>query len=373
MFFIERDFAQGKYYEQIGFMQEDHGDTFPKADTIIDPDDTDHVDSVGELKKKYGNATAAAMLIHFINPVQERLSQYMAEKQNGRKMSITIFAYLDTEAAPVKIIDGVETAIDESVILHKDANVFIACIKANYFKDYESSGVMATVNAWKALAKNFSFWYYDYFFNTNTFYHVDSTYSLQTYFKAARDVHATYLFVETPLSSEAYYPFGKLKTYLISKLGWDVDQDVHVLVDNFFTNYYKNASTYMRQYFDEVTAYYAYIKETTKISGVLGSTGADIKNYWKEGTVSGWLELIDKAYAEIEPLKYSDKALYEELYSRIKYDSLMPRFILLKHFAKEAFTDETFVKEFAQFKADCKEVGVVRAAGVIVEDLALTR
>ena len=374
VFFIERDFSQGKYYEQIGFMHEDHGDTYAKADTIIDEDDINHVDSIGVLKSKYGNAYPAAMLIQFINPVQERLTQYMSEKQDGRKMSITVFAYLDTEAAPVKIDqDGNEVPIDDSVVLHPDVNIFIAPIKANYFNDYESTGMAATINAWKALAKNFSFWFYDYFFNTNTFFHVDSTYSLQTYFKAAYDVHATYVFVETPLSLEAYYPFGKLKTYIISKLGWDVDQDVHVLIENFFNNYYKDAAGYMKQYFKEVTAYYAYIKETTEISGVVGSSGADIKNYWKEGTVSGWMDLIDKAYEEIEMIKFSDKALYEELRSRILYDSLMPRYILLKHFAKEAFTDESFVKEFAQFKADCASLGVVRAADIIVEDLVLTR
>ena len=40
---------------------------------------------------------------------------------------------------------------------------------------------------------------------------------------------------------------------------------------------------------------------------------------------------------------------------------------------KEAFTDESFVKEFTQFKADCASLGVVRAADIIVEDLVLTR
>ena len=72
-------------------------------------------------------------------------------------------------------------------------------------------------------------------------------------------------------------------------------------------------------------------------------------------------------------LKYSDKAMYEELYTRILYDSLMPRYILLKHFAKEAFTDESFIQEFNQWKADCAKAGVLRTSGFVVKDLVLTR
>ena len=37
------------------------------------------------------------MLIKFINPIQEKLSQYMKDNHNGRKMQITIGAYLETQ------------------------------------------------------------------------------------------------------------------------------------------------------------------------------------------------------------------------------------------------------------------------------------
>ncbi len=372
VFFIERDFNEGKFYEMIGFMQEDHSNTWGQSDAPYDTEEG-HVDSVKVLKEKYGSSFAAAMLIHFINPLQERIDNYMEENWDGRKMSITIFAYLDTETAPVKMVGGKAVPIDDSVILHPSSAIFIAPIRANYIHDYGNTGMEGIIDSWKALATNFSFWFYDYYFNTNSMLYLDSTYSLQSYFKAARDAHAQYFFIENPLSIESYYPFGKLKTYLISKLGWDVDLNVQALIDDFFDNYYKDAADKMQEYFNSLTAYFAYIKETTTITGVTGSLGADITGFWKESVVTGWLDIIDEAYESIEMLKYSDKASYDELYNRVLYDSLMPRYILLKHFAKEAFTDETFMQEFNEWKADCAKVGVLRTSGFVVKDLVLTR
>ena len=368
VYFIERDFAQGKYYEQIGFMAEDYNNSWATSDAPYNTEEG-HVDSVQELIDKYGDSYAAAMLIHFINPLQQRISDYMDENHDGRKMSITVFAYLETEVAPVKTVNGEYVPIDESVVLHEDANVLIAPIYASYIVDYEETGIKNRVDSWSAIASNLSFWFYDYYFGTNTFVHMDSTYSLQSYYQAAKAANATYVFVESPLTRETYFVFGDLKTYLSSKLGWDVNADVQQLIDNFFVNYYRDASEHMQQYFNEVTTWFAYLKYNKGLSGVGGGAGGDNEEYWEEGVLSNWLELINEAYKDIEHLRYTDKNLYDKLYARILYDSLMPRYFLLRHFSEEAFTDEELVEEADAFKADCAKVGVTNAGPVIINDL----
>ena len=370
-FFIERDFAEGKYYDQIGFMQEDYDNSWAVSDS---PYDHDGVDSVQEYKNKYGRTYAAAMLIHFVNDLQGRLTDYMNEKHNGRKMSITIFAYLETEAPPTKVVNGVQVPIDESLKLHEDANVLIAAARADYIKDYSETSVKPTVEGWGSIASHLSFWFYEYYFSTNSLLHLDSTYSMQTFLQASRDVNATWVFFETPLSTDNYYVFGKLKLYLLSKLGWDVDMDIHALMDDFFDNYYREAGEPMQEYFESLTTWCAYLKETSSITGVTGSVGADRKDFWNEGVVSRWVELINQAFDEIEQYKYSNVELYNKLYDRILYDSLSPRYILLKHFAEGSFTDESFLTELAQFKADAKRLGVVRATShFYFEELNLSR
>lgn len=442
---IEADFALGKYYEYIGFMQNDHPSSFPgsgsdarfsrdeiinmiaaelgksaseinvesklsdlgASDANIDQlvkkfnekyiiqtdanalksksvnDIIASLDSVSELSAKYPRAEAAAMLVHFINRLQTKISAYMQEKNlkdadgNTRKMSIMFFAYEQSEAPPVTTdSNGNILPIDESVRVHDDATVFMALIRADYMHDYKDSGATARVDGWDAISKNQAFWFYNFYFNMTTFIYVDVIYSMQTYFQMAERVNAQYVFFESPMTKNNYFPFNNLNVYLYSKLGWDVDIDVHEHIDRFFKNYYKDASKTMREYFDSVTSYFAYLKdESVPITGVIGAQNADIRTNWNEGVLTGWTEYINKAFQDIEPLKYTNKTLYDKLYSRILYDSLMPRYLLMKHFATEHFTDESFRDELLQFKADCKALEVKVAGEGIppIEELNLTR
>lgn len=384
IFFIERDFAQGKYYEQIGFMAEDYVNTFAQDDVYTRFDETTNAeynkdysaenDSVLKMKEQYGGAYAAAMLIKFINPIQERVTQYMLENHDGRKMQITIFAYLDTQTPPVvSDSEGNYVPIDNEVVLHSDANILVAPIWGDYIRDYEDTAVKAIIEGWKVIASNLSFWYYDYYFSTTSIVYLDSTYSLQSYFKASYDANATWVFIEGNNGPESYSVFKNLRAYLISKLGWEVDADVHKLVDDFFVNYYKEAAPYMKQYFDELTTYCAYLKATTNISGVTGSVGVNDAKFWNKGAVLGWMELIDKAYEAIEPIKNSDVELYNKLYNRILCESLSPRYILLQFYANAVYTDEGFIEELNQWKADAKQLGFTSACHLVFQDFAPTR
>ena len=381
VYFIERDFAKGKYYEQIGFIHEDYLNSFAQDDVYSRFDTETNAkynknyskekDSVLKLKEQFGNSYAAVMLIKFINPIQEKLSQYMKDNHDGRKMQITIGAYLETQTPPVKTDEnGKYVLIDEEVALHPDANIMVAPIWGDYIHDYEDTSVVSLIEGWKVAASNISVWYYDYYFSTTSLVYLDSIYSLQSYFIAAYNSHATWLFFEGSLDQDDFSVFKSLRAYLISKLGWDVHADVHALTDAFFTNYYKDAAPYMKQYFDELTTYCAYLKETTNISGVCGSLGANDAKYWNKGSVLGWLDLIDKAYAVIEPLKNSDIDLYNKLYNRILCESISPRYILLQHYSNEVFTDEMFVKELLQWKLDCKQLCFTHSSNVYFQEFA---
>ncbi len=386
--YIEDDFRAGKQYEMIGFMAQDGMNTWAKEDaydgdgigTQYDSEgniiDDDNVDSVAEYKRIYGDAYASAMLIHFINPIQERITEYMNENHDGKKMQITIFAYVEAETPPTKVENGKQVPIVDTVVLHPDVNVFIAPIYADYLYDFDESTIKSMAEGWKVICKNSSFWFYEYYFSTNSFTHLDSTYSMQTYFQACKEMGATYIFYETPLRFKNYYAFGKLKTYMMSKLGWDVNADVNKIIDDFFTNYYKDAAEPMREYFDSLTAYFALLREkdNPRISGVCGGSGIDAIGFWEQGVLEQWLKMFDDAYAAIEPIKNTNKALYDTLYDRICYDSLAPRYLIMKHYAEAAFTDASLAAELAQFKADAARIGVERASDhIVIANLNFTR
>ena len=403
---IEESFAEGKYYEYIGFMQNDHENAFPSSDdgryvknsdgkwVVADKSD-EHVDSVKALESVYGKAYPAAMLIHFINPIQEELSKWVAEEYDGRKMSIMFFAYEQTELAPVDEVnaqyypkdmitaedsanpifaddiykDIYDGANDGKLRVHPDTTVFTAPIRTEFWREYDEDTCPAIVEKWKALTDKQSFWFYNFYFNSTTFMYYDVTYSMQSYFQAAKAVNAQYVFFESPMTKQGYYPFGNLNVYLFSKLGWDVNADVQQLVDDYFINYYKQAAGTMREFFDSVVAYYAYLKNYTGFTGVIGSGKENLTtDFWKEGILQGWISTINKAYKDIETLKYTDKELYDQLYERILYDSLWPRYLLMRFYAEDSFTDVSFLQELNQFKEDCARVGV-KKAGSLVSDI----
>ncbi len=355
---IEKDFEKGNYYEYIGFMHQDSENYWASSDGEYLNEEKG--DSVLALKEKYGSAYASAMLIQFVNPIAKRVQSYLDNHQTykGRKMNITIFAYLDTEKAPVKVVDGKTVPIDDSVKLESNVSVLMAPIRADYIKDYEDSGMTAMFDEWSAIADQVSLWYYNYYF-LNQFMYYDTTYSLQSFFKAAQDANASYIFNETPMDgNEKALAFGTLRTYLTSKLGWDVDADVNELIDNFFENYYKDASASMRGYFEELRTHTAMIKTTLSFSGLGSNPSSDLNKFWPEGVINGFMKYIEQAYADILPLKETDKALYEKLYDRITSDSLMPRYLLLRHYAQETYTDQTFIIAVKAFKEDCARLGI---------------
>lgn len=407
---IDSCFAQGKYYEYIGFMRNDHEGSFATSDEPREDDrgnplwqnEAGHVDSIAAFKAKYGEkAYNAAIFLHFINPIQERVSNYVKETY-GRKMSIMFFAYFETEAAPVKevnakfypldiitendsanpmfadpIFDDVyDGANDGKLRCHPDATVFTAPIRTEFWREYDEDTAPGIIEKWKAVADKQSFWFYNFYFNSTTFMYYDVTYSMQSYFKAAKNVNAQYVFFESPMTKNSYYPFGNLNVYLFSKLGWDVNADVQTLVDNYFEHYFKNAAGSMREYFDSMTAYYAYLKNYTDFTGTIGAGGQNLDaRFWPEGILQGWLNSIEQAYLDIEPLKYTDKALYDEIYSRILYESLSPRYLLMRFCAKDAFTNESFNAELVQFKQDCAKLEVTHAGDGLpdISQLVLTR
>ena len=115
----------------------------------------------------------------------------------------------------------------------------------------------------------------------------------------------------------------------------------------------------MRQLFDEENTWFAYLAEEYGYDGNVGYTYSTLirEEYWPQGLIEGWLELIDKAYKAIEPLKTTDPALYEELKDRINLESLSFRFIQMELYS--VYYSENDVNKMREsFKQDCRDLGV---------------
>ena len=185
--------------------------------------------------------------------------------------------------------------------------------------------------------------------------------SMQNNYRFLYDRGAKYVFDQHQYNQIAGTDWYRLKGYLSSNLQWKIDSDQNELINNFFTNYYKDASSVMKQLFDEENTWFAYLAENYGYNGKISYVESDflIEEHWPKGLLEGWLELIDEAYAKIEHYKMTDPVLYEKLRDRIALESISFRYLQL-HLYKLLYSPKDSDAMVKSFKEDCVRLGMTQ-------------
>ena len=330
--------------------------------TIQDNYDTCKCASCQELMNTY--KTAAAGNIRFVNKVADKIDAWLTEKAETegtkkRELIITVFGYHLTTNPPVKEVDGKYEPIDETVRCRDNVGVFVAPIEASFthsFYDEVNKTYANIVEGWGAISNHIFAWLYEpnyshYLYPFNTY---DST--LETMrFCVANNA----LYVWTEGQSLQYNPpgFNKFKEYFNSKAEFDVNVNYDDLVEGFFANYFAEAQAPMKQFFNEVQMWCRHIENMDPtINGTIYENIAQAK-FWPKKTLDHWMDLIDEAYAAIEPLKYTESDRYAVLARHIKNESIFPRFALLTLYPGN-YSAATLQQMRVDFKADCTELNI---------------
>ncbi len=348
---IDEAFAQGKYYEYIGFIHEDN-DNFASDSSVAD------------FKTTYGDAYEAAMVIQFINPIAERLQAYMAENHGGREMNIVIGGYRVLDDVPVQKTSTGYEPIDDSVRLASNVQVLIADIKSDYAREFQYANNLTEKTAkWKALTDDRMplYWFYDYYAYGLIYF--DNTYNLKNILSLGKN--SPFVFNET-VEPYGTNPFGPLKTYLTSKLSWDSEADVNALIDGFFDDYFGVAGESMWRLFDRMLSHIGPLldasSDSSRVNVIHGGDRLyyDSANQWTKEIADELMAYIRQAYADIQPLQTTSPEEYQALKDRIDRESLMFRYLLLQYHASETYTQAEFTAEKEEFKAICARLGITQ-------------
>ena len=347
--YIDKSFANGKYCQLIGFMQEDNG-VWTEGE------------SMQPFVDKYGKAAPAASLIYFLNPIAKRIKQYMQEKHNGRPMYIVTFAYWQTLEAPVKLVDGKYEPIDESVKLEDGLSIFYAPSDADYnlpFTHEKNKFFTDTLDKWHSLSENISLWIYS-MYTRSFFIFYDNFDALQSNLRFFKQYNPYYLFNESQ-ENFGNLSFHALKEYVTAKLMWNTEQDVDVLYKNFFDNYYKEVSEDMFQMFKDIKAYqYKIVEEKNFPRGIFSY--AFEKEYWPVEMLDEFIEKTQKMMEKIKPLSRTNPYKYNMLKERILSEGIGYRY-LKQHFHPESYGDEMQLREAREkFRQDCAILKITIAA-----------
>ena len=314
-----------------------------------------------ESLNKYG--TNSAIYILFMNRIAEQVTTWVEENYPGREVLLSIFAYQQTEEAPVVKKGGKYVPVDESLRLHDNVALFYCPIYAEYYYDFNAEqnvNVADTLDKWAVLSKTIFTWIYGANFQVylapyNNFNSMQNTY------RFLYDRGAKYVFDQHQYNQVSGTDWYRLKGYLSSNLQWKIDSNQDELIDKFFTNYFKDASSVMRQLFDEENTWFAYLAEKHGYTGKVSYTESNfvIEEYWPKGLLEKWLGLIDQAYEKIAHYQKTDPVLYERLRDRINLESITFRYMQI-HLYELLYSDADSQMMVKTFKEDCIALGLTQ-------------
>ena len=347
--YIEQSFANGKYCQLIGFMQEDNG-LWTEGE------------SMQPFVDKYGKAAPAASLIYFLNPIAKRLRQYMKEKYNGRPMYIVTFAYWQTIEAPVKLVDGKYEPIDDSVKLEDGLSIFYAPTDAEFtlpFTHEKNKFFKETLDKWHSLSENISLWIYSMYCR-RFFIFYDNFDAMQFNLRFFKKYKPYYLFNESQVNF-GNFSFYALKEYVTAKLMWNTEEDLELLYKNFFKNYYKAVADDMFQMFKDTKAYQYKIVEEKNFPRRIFDFIFE-KEYWPLEILDEFIAKTQAMIEKIKPISLTNPYKYNLLKERILSEGIGYRY-LKQHFYPESYGDEMQLREAREeFRQDCAILRLTAAA-----------
>ena len=280
-------------------------------------------------KQTYGSNSGN--YLKFINKAAADIQAWLNAEHNGRTVNIVAFAYYDTAEAPVvKNAEEKYQAVDQYVTLQDNVVVYWVASRSGEtldlskpLNDSANYSYYESLIKWSALTDRLMIWSYDNtFVNYMAFFNTFD--SLQENMQIFSSFGAEYLMNQGGWNNRFGGGFTDLKIYLSSKLRWDTQANVDLLVDNFFANYYKDASLPMKTLYDKLLVNI----RSFSGRGYSGSKDQNVlrRSFYSKTFLTECDALIDQAYAAIQDYEESNPTLYNALYNRILREDLNIRY-----------------------------------------------
>lgn len=294
-------------------------------------------------KSRYG--TDSAVLIKFMNKLSARIGEWLEENQPWRNVCFGFYAYHMTEAAPVEAApDGTLRPYDndKSLILADNVYPMIAPLAKGFNKPIEEDeGFVYLLKSWSVLAKKICFWSYC-FYPYQMYINFDNFNSLQKNLQLLKSYNTFYVIDQGGMYDPASPTFLAYRAYITYKLIWDVNVSVQTLKENFFSNYYDDASGWLIKYLDELLLLQRYNAEKYDIYGTVGEQ-MTMARYWPQAVLTKWLSYFDNAYKAIEHYKTTDINYYNTLYNRIRLEQLSVLYLSIELYGEQMFDIDTLL------------------------------
>ena len=264
--------------------------------------------------------TAAGVLVRFCNVVAKTLQEWANEELNGRKIKLVTFAYQQTQNAPVVTKNGKYEPIDETVVPADNLYIRMAYTSSQYFPyndERQPTEVKVTLSKWAAICKHFWFWGYDSNYNDFMTYNPSLGMAKGTV-EYMKNAGIDYMLMQSSHNNTNDWQ-ANLKGYVWSKLMWDPNLDVNMLVNEYLEAYYGPAASYVKEFM--------YMYDTFTATYMLNEDGPEVWHWayssvFRKGETGTYLtpQIVEQGISYIEQAKMAveeDSRLMDSVKSKI--------------------------------------------------------
>ncbi len=300
--------------------------------------------------------------VMYMNVIEEEVNAWLRQEQN-REVKFIMFAYQYTQTPPVVMEnDGTYTPINDLVVANDNIYVRIAPIDADYtysFADPRQSLFQKTIiYGWDAVADHFMIWDYQCNFVEYFWYYPTNHYlkeNLQTY----AEMGVVNIMNQSSYTQDNIW-FDQLRSYVSSKLYWNLDWDTEYLINEFIDLYYDSAADAVKEVYRLFDDYYAALRMDGKLTvSILSETspflGGEIHEIaWLNRIVS----TIDNAIVNVKEETLTTGVSVTEIQERLELIKLTPMRMILRNYTSY-YGEETKKSYAIEFFDLCDKYGIV--------------
>lgn len=281
--------------------------------------------------EKYGSMVAPVIL--FFNRLAAMLEQKFEEANDPRKdvFQLSFYAYYEYAEAPVQKNVDSKGNVTYSYASEMKLNKHVTPLYANVNIELPKSPTSETnakhyetLDKWMQIAPNIHVWLYDiHFWTTGYMVYYNSVDQYQAHFRKFRDAGANWIMLEAS-SQNNPTAFVALRTYLVSKLLWNVEEDIEELTNKFFKAMYGSQSETMKKIYIQNKVLST--RNTQELNMSTNMQARDLTSnsaWWPKNLLSSWYEEMTEAEAALT--KYGETQAAEH----VKMEQQAPLYMLI--------------------------------------------
>ncbi|MBQ8294943.1 MAG: DUF4838 domain-containing protein [Clostridia bacterium] len=308
---------------------------------------------------------AAATVLPFMVKLANRLKEWNATLDTDVQYKIMFISYGQIQNPPVKLGADGKPILDENgnylpydeAWANADNLVLQIACGGNVMEERKKLEESEKIKRWKAYIDEYFFWVYSAQFS-NYLAPYNAIESRPECYDFCADQGGLYIFDNARYGTGYSSDWNTFKSYVTSQAHWNTRVDMELMIEEFFDNYYAEASDVMQAMYREYLSYTrAYFELHDAGSYIHGAASVLTKTIWPIRMIQRFLNYIDEAYNAIKPLKSTDPERYEQLYTRIQRESITYQYLEI-YLYPETFAVDALVEAKTNFLNQCYKVGI---------------